>query len=68
MAWPGLDIDLIRRQWPIAGALLSEGDFLSQDGNTATVHAGPLVTMTERPIQALAVTAGWRRTETSQTL
>jgi pyruvate,orthophosphate dikinase len=57
---PGLEIDLDRRQCRIGATLLNEGDLLSLNGNTGTVHLGRLVPLTERPERALAAIAAWR--------
>jgi pyruvate,orthophosphate dikinase len=61
VARPDLQIDLDRRQCTIGGTLLHEDDILLLDGNTGAVHAGRLIPQTERPDQALAIIAGWRR-------
>jgi pyruvate,orthophosphate dikinase len=61
VACPDLEIDLARRQCRIGGTLLQEGDLLSLDGNTGTVHAGRLVPVSERPDRALEIIARWRR-------
>lgn len=60
VACPGLEIDLDHRQCRIGGKVLNEGDFLSLNGNTGTVHLGRLATLTERPEEALAAVAAWR--------
>lgn len=61
VACPGLEIDLEHRQCRIGGKLISEGDFLSLDGNTGAVHLGRLVPLSERPERALAAIALWHR-------
>jgi len=60
VACPGLEIDLEHRQCRIGGRVLNEGDFLSLNGNTGTVHFGRLAPLTERPERALAAIAAWR--------
>jgi pyruvate,orthophosphate dikinase len=61
VACPGLEIDIGRRQCRIGATLLHEGDLLSLDGNSGAVYAGPVARLTERPDEALAIVAGWRR-------
>jgi pyruvate, orthophosphate dikinase len=61
VACPGLEIDLARRQCKIGATVLNEGESLSLDGNIGAVHLGLLTPLTERPEQALAVIATWRR-------
>jgi pyruvate,orthophosphate dikinase len=58
---PRLEIDLEHRQCRIGGKLLSEGDFLSLDGNMGAVYPGQLTPQVERPERALAAIAVWRR-------
>jgi pyruvate,orthophosphate dikinase len=59
VACPGLEINLESRQCAIGGTVLSEGDFLSLDGNTGAVHLGCLTPLIERPKRALAAIATW---------
>ena len=59
VACPALEIDLDHRQCRIGGRLLSEGDFLSLDGNTGAVYPGRLAVLTEHPTTALAAIALW---------
>jgi len=61
VACPHLRIDLAKRQCQIGETLLSEGDFLSLDGNSGAVYAGKLEPVIERPESALRAIAGWRR-------
>jgi pyruvate, orthophosphate dikinase len=58
---PGLEVDLNHRQCRIGATVLKEGDFLSLNGNTGTVHLGRLTPLTERPQRALAAIAAWRQ-------
>ena len=66
VACPALTIDLEHRQCRIGGTVLNEGDALSLDGNTGTVHAGQLTPLIERPDRALAVIAAWRQAAAAQ--
>jgi len=66
VACPALTIDLEHRQCRIGGTVLNEGDALSLDGNTGTVHAGQLTPLIERPDRALAVIAVWRQAAAAQ--
>lgn len=61
VACPGLEIDLDHRRCTIGGAQLNEGDLLSLNGNTGTIHSGRLTPLTERPEKALATVARWRK-------
>jgi pyruvate,orthophosphate dikinase len=63
VACPGLQIDLDRRQCEIGGTTLTEGDFVSLDGNTGAVHAGRLSLLAEKPERALEIIAGWRHAD-----
>jgi pyruvate, orthophosphate dikinase len=59
VACPTLEVNLDHRQCRIGGKLLSEGDFLSLDGNTGAVYSGRLAELTEHPTNALAAIALW---------
>jgi pyruvate,orthophosphate dikinase len=59
VACPALEIDSDRRQCRIGGQLLSEGDFLSLDGNTGAVYPGRLAVLTAHPTLALSKIAAW---------
>ncbi len=61
VACPDLEIDLVRRECRLGGTTLQEGDLISLDGNTGSVHAGRLTTVIERPERSLATIAGWQR-------
>ncbi|AMJ59685.1 PEP/pyruvate-binding domain-containing protein [Bosea sp. PAMC 26642] len=61
VACPGLEIDLDHRRCTIGGAQLNEGDLLSLNGNTGTIHSGRLTPLTERPQKALATVSRWRK-------
>jgi hypothetical protein len=60
VACPALEIDIEHRQCRIGGQLLSEGDFLSLDGNTGAVYPGRLEPLIEHPAAALAMIALWK--------
>jgi pyruvate,orthophosphate dikinase len=60
VACPGLEIEVDQRLCRIGGTVVTEGDFLSLDGNSGAVLAGRLNAVSERPEQALAAAAGWR--------
>jgi pyruvate,orthophosphate dikinase len=59
-AFPGLQINLPRRQCTILEMLLNEGDLLALDGNTGAVHASQLSVTTERLEAALRTVASWQ--------
>ncbi len=61
VACPELSVDIDKRQCTIGSIVLKEGDLLSLDGNTGAVHLGRLTPVIERPTQALAAIASWRR-------
>ena len=56
----GLRFDWERRRFQLGGQWLSEGDFLSLDGNEGAVYRGQLPVRRERPEAELAKVAGWR--------
>ena len=58
---PNLTVDEVRRTIQIGETELSEGDFLSIDGNDGAVYAGSLPIVTERPEKELAMIDSWRR-------
>jgi pyruvate,orthophosphate dikinase len=68
VACPKLAIDLGERQCTIGTTVLNEGDILSLDGNTGTVHIGRLTPVIERPQGALDAIAIWRRGTNSSTM
>jgi len=55
-----LDIDLASRSCTLAGKVLSEGDFLSLDGNNGTIYEGKLDVVRERPKKYLAEVDKWK--------
>ncbi len=57
---PELNIDLGRRSCRIGSKTLTEGDFLSIDGNDGGIYAGKLEVVSERPERELARIAAWR--------
>jgi len=57
---PGLVADVVERTVRIGDRVLTEGEFLSIDGNDGTIYAGRLAVVTERPERELAVIKAWR--------
>lgn len=57
----GLRLDAARRCCTIGSAVLSEGDFVSLDGDGGGVYAGAIDVVEERPVEALEKIAAWRR-------
>jgi pyruvate,orthophosphate dikinase len=56
-----LTVDLSRRRCAFAGQWLNEGEILSLDGRSGDVFAGSVTVDVEKPNEALARVAGWRR-------
>lgn len=56
----GLELDLETRTCRLGGAVLTEGEALSLDGNTGAVYRGALPVVTQRPDRELAIIARWR--------
>ena len=57
---PDLNIDLGRRSCRIGSKTLTEGDFLSIDGNDGGIYAGKLEVLSERPDRELAKIEEWQ--------
>ena len=68
VACPKLAIGLDKRQCTIGTTVLNEGDPLSLDGNTGSIHLDRLTPIIERPERALDAIAIWRRGESSSTM
>jgi pyruvate,orthophosphate dikinase len=61
VACQNLQVDLATRLCRFDETQISEGEYLSLDGNSGAVYAGKLEALSERPERALNVIAGWRR-------
>jgi pyruvate, orthophosphate dikinase len=60
---PGLMVDEVGRAVRIGDRALTEGEFLSIDGNDGTIYLGRLAVVTERPERELAVIKSWQAAE-----
>jgi pyruvate,orthophosphate dikinase len=56
----GLSIDLTRRHCRIGTREFAEGDMISLDGASGTVHAGAVEVVQERPVAWLATVERWQ--------
>ena len=56
-----LSVDLDRRRCSIGARAFSEGDIISLDGDSGQVFAGEAKVVVEKPVEWLAIVAGWRR-------